>query len=139
MSLKQVPIEMIQSMCKNTLMEHLKIEFTALGPDYLMAKMPVTPEVHQPMGLLHGGASVALAESVASAASWLLIDPDKESAVGTNITAQHLKSARSGMVYAKAVLLHAGSTSHFWEIKITNEADELICVCNLGVRVLKRK
>lgn len=139
MKLKQVPLEGLQGICKNTLMEHLNMEFTALGEDYLEAKMPVNPNVHQPMGLLHGGASVALAESVGSAASWLLIDPEKQSAVGTHINAQHIKSARDGYVYARATIVHAGKTSHYWEIDIKNDAGELICKCTLGVRVLTNK
>src|SRR6478672_872269 len=111
---------------KNTLMETLEIKYIDAGKDFLKASMPVNPNVHQPMGLLHGGASAALAESVGSAASILFIDAEKEEVRGIEITANHLKSKRSGMVYGTAKIIHRGRNIHLWEIRITDEQDILI-------------
>ena len=127
-----------KKICKNTLMETLEIEFTEAGEDYLKAKMPVNPRVHQPMGLLHGGASVALAESVGSAASLMFIDVSKFEVRGIEISANHLKSKREGTVFATAKIIHKGRTIHLWEIKITDEEDNLISLCKLTNIVLPK-
>jgi 1,4-dihydroxy-2-naphthoyl-CoA hydrolase len=123
----------------NTLMEHLGIEFTEVGSDYLIAKMPVDKRTHQPYGLLHGGASAALAESVGSAGSTLLIDQETHYPVGIEINANHIRAERDGFVYAKATVLHRGRTSHVWDIRITNEAEKLVSVCRLTMSILERK
>lgn len=132
-------IDLINSFVKNTLMQTLEIEYTEVGEDYLMAKMPVNSRVHQPMGLLHGGASVALAESVGSAASMLFVDTKKYEVRGIEISANHLKSIKEGWVYAKAVIIHKGRSIHLWEIKITNENGDLISLCKLTNMILERK
>ena len=116
---------------ENTLMETLGIEYIEVGEDYLVAKMPVTSKVHQPMGLLHGGATVALAESVGSAASLLFIDTDKFEVRGIEISANHLKSIREGVVYATATIVHKGKTIHLWQIRITDQDGNLISLCKL--------
>lgn len=123
---------------KNTLMETLNIEYIDAGEGFLVAKMPVNPSVHQPMGLLHGGASVALAESVGSAASHFFIDAKEQEVRGIEISANHLKSIREGVVYATARIVHKGKTLHLWEIKITDEEDNLISLCKLTNMVLNK-
>lgn len=124
---------------KNTLMETLKIEYIDAGEDFLKASMPVNSKVHQPMGLLHGGASVALAESVGSAASMMFLNPDKFEVRGIEISANHLRSKKEGMVYATAKIIHKGRSIHLWEIKIVDEEDKLICLCKLSNMVLPRR
>ncbi|NRT12542.1 PaaI family thioesterase [Flavobacterium sp. 14A] len=123
---------------KNTLMETLQIEYIDAGEDFLVAKMPVTAAVHQPMGLLHGGASVALAESVGSAASHFFIDAETQEIRGIEIAANHLKSIRSGVVYGTARIIHKGRSLHLWEIKITDEEGNLISLCKLTNMVLSK-
>lgn len=123
---------------KNTLMETLEIDYIDVGDDFLKAQMPVNSKVHQPMGLLHGGASVALAESVGSAASMLFTDTAKFEIRGIEISANHLKSKREGMVYATAKIIHKGRTLHLWEIRITDENDTLLSLCKLTNIVLPK-
>ncbi|MCA0133198.1 PaaI family thioesterase [Winogradskyella alexanderae] len=120
------------TICKNTLMETLEIEMIDYGRDYLVARMPVTPKVHQPDGVLHGGATAALAESVGSFASHVFIDVEKYFVRGLEITANHLKSVKSGFVYAKATFIHKGRTTQLLDIRITDEKDNLISVCRLS-------
>src|SRR5690606_31598531 len=105
-------LEFSKNICKNTLMETLEIEFIDVGEDFLKAKMPVNSRVHQPMGLLHGGASVALAESVGSAASLMFIDVSKFEVRGIEISSNHLKSKKEGIVFATAKIIHRGKTIH---------------------------
>ena len=135
--------EKILALCnrfsKNTLMETLSIEYIDAGKDFLVAKMPVNPSVHQPMGLLHGGATIALAESVGSAASFLFINGDEQEVRGIEISANHLKSKRAGTVFATARIIHKGRTLHLWEIKITDENDNLISLCKLTNMILSIK
>lgn len=123
----------------NTLMQTLNIEYIDVGEDFLVAKMPVNPAVHQPMGLLHGGASVALAESVGSAASIMFVDPEKYEVRGIEISANHLKSKRAGDIFATARIIHKGRMLHLWEIKITDENDKTISLCKLTNIVLPKK
>ena len=124
---------------KNTLMETLSIEYIDAGEDFLIAKMPVNSRVHQPMGLLHGGASVALAESVGSAASLLLINPEKQEVRGIEISANHVKSKKEGIIFGTARIVHQGKSIHLWEIKITDEQDKLISICKLTNMILPRR
>lgn len=124
---------------KNTLMQTLEIEFIDAGEDFLKAKMPVNSKVHQPMGLLHGGATVALAESVGSAASMLFINSQEHEIRGIEISANHLKSKREGVVFGTARIIHKGRSIHLWEIKITDEEDNLISLCKLTNMILPRK
>lgn len=131
-------LEMCNKFSKNTLMETLSIEYTDVGEDFLTAKMPVNTKVHQPMGLLHGGASVALAESVGSAASMIFIDTDKYEVRGIEISANHLKSKREGTIFATAKIIHKGSRLHLWEIKISDENNQLISLCKLTNMILPK-
>lgn len=131
-------LEMCNHISKNTLMQTLDIEYIDVGDDYLIAKMPVNSKVHQPMGLLHGGASVALAESVGSAASMIFVDLDKFEVRGIEISANHLKSKREGVVFATAKIIHKGSRLHLWQIKITDEDDNLISLCKLSNLILPK-
>ena len=115
------------------------IEFIDIGQDFLTAKMPVTSKVHQPDGVLHGGASVALAESVGSAASMMFLDVDKVFIRGIEISANHVKSISEGDVFAKATYLHKGRTTQLWQIKITNTAGDLISLVKLTTIALPKK
>ncbi len=126
-------------MSKNTLIETLDIEFIDLGDDFVLAKMPVTPKVHQPDGVLHGGASVALAESVGSVASHIFLDESEYYIRGIEISANHVKSISEGYVYAKATFLHKGRTTQLWNIRITDEEDNLISAVKLTTIALPKK
>lgn len=136
---KDKTLEFCNTFSKNTLMETLNIEYIDAGPDFLTAKMPVNSSVHQPMGLLHGGASVALAESVGSAASHFFIDAKSQEVRGIEISANHLKSIREGFVFGTARIIHKGKSLHLWEIKITDEAGNLISLCKLTNMVLTKE
>ena len=129
-------LQLCNDWCKNTLME---IEYIDAGEDFLTAIMPVNSRVHQPMGLLHGGATVALAESVGSAASLLFINTEKQEVRGIEISANHLKSKREGMVFCTAKIIHQGRSIHLWEIKITDEQGKLISLCKLTNMILPRR
>lgn len=124
---------------ENTLMRTLNITYTDAGEDFLVATMPVTPAVHQPVGLLHGGASVALAESVGSAASMLFVNPEVSEVRGIEISANHLKAKRNGMVTATAKILHKGRSIHLWEIRIVDENNNLISLCKLTNMILPKR
>lgn len=117
---------------KNTLLETLEIEVVDYGLDFLVARMPVTPRVHQPDGVLHGGATAALAESVGSFASHIFLDTENKFVRGIEITANHLKSVSSGYVYAKATFLHKGRTTQLLDIRITDDDDNLVSICKLS-------
>jgi len=134
-------LKKFNDLCKDTLMETLGIKYVDVDPDAgtLVATMPVDSRVYQPMRILHGGATVALAESVGSAASQLLIDPSKEAAVGAEISANHLKSARTGMLIATATCLHKGKSSHLFQIRVENEQGELISMVKLLNFIKARK
>ncbi len=136
---KDKMLQLCNDWSKNTLMETLEIEYIDAGEGFLTAKMPVNPRVHQPMGLLHGGASVALAESVGSAASMMFINPEKQEARGIEISANHLRSKREGIVYCTARIVHQGRSLHLWEIKITDENDKIISLCKLTNMILPRR
>ncbi|HQQ82235.1 MAG TPA: hotdog fold thioesterase [Cyclobacteriaceae bacterium] len=134
-----VSVEQVNSMFKNTLLEHLGIELTRIGDDFLEAKMPVDRRTHQPFGLLHGGASVALAESLGSFAAHLTLDDQNKYCVGLEINANHLRSVRSGFVTGTARPLHIGRSTQVWEIKITNEQQELVCVSRITMAVIDKR
>ncbi|NGY38915.1 PaaI family thioesterase [Flavobacterium sp. XN-5] len=136
---KEKILEYCNRISKNTLMETLNIEYVDAGEDFLTATMPVDPTVHQPMGLLHGGASVALAESVGSAASFLFINPELSEVRGIEISANHLKAKRNGIVTATAKIIHQGRSIHLWEIRITDENNNLISLCKLTNMVLPKR
>jgi 1,4-dihydroxy-2-naphthoyl-CoA hydrolase len=135
---KNLRPEDLQPLGKNTLGEHLGMQFTEVGDNYLKATMPVDHRTHQPYGLLHGGASVALAETLGSVGAALTLDPDQFICVGMEINANHLRSVRSGTVTGTATPLHRGSSSQVWEIKIHDDHGKLVCVSRLTVAVLKK-
>lgn len=124
---------------KDTLIKTLGIEITHLSEEKVTATMPVDGRTRQPFGLLHGGASVALAETVASIGAYECVDKEHEACVGLEINANHIRSKRDGFVTATAIPLHKGKTTMVWEIKITDEQDELICISRCTMAVLKLK
>lgn len=132
-------LQLCNDWSKNTLMQTLEIEYIDAGEGFLTAKMPVNSRVHQPMGLLHGGATVALAESVGSAASLMFINPERQEVRGIEISANHLRSKRDGIVYCTAKIIHQGRSIHLWEIKIMDEKDRLISLCKLTNMILPRR
>ncbi|MFC5194955.1 PaaI family thioesterase [Bizionia hallyeonensis] len=136
---KEAKLKEINAVCKNTLMETLEISISDFGDDYLIAKMPVNSRVYQPDGVLHGGATAALAESVGSFASHLFSNLDVVFVRGTEITANHLKSVTDGHVFAKATFLHKGRTTQLIDIRVTDDHDNLISVCRLSTISLPRK
>jgi len=136
---KQEILDQCNIMCKNTLMETLDIEFVDCNENAITARMPVSSKVHQPDGVLHGGASVALAESVGSAAAMIFTKADKVSIRGIEIAANHVKSISDGYVYAKASIQHKGRTIQLWQIRIVNELDELISLVKLTTISLLKK
>jgi len=123
---------------KNTMGEHLGIRFTEVGDNFLKATMPVDHRTQQPYGLLHGGASVALAETLGSVGAALVIDRNKFICVGLDINANHVRSVRSGFVTGTATPIHIGATTHVWEIKIVDEKEKLVCISRLTVAILKK-
>lgn len=136
---KEMILAKANEVSKNTLMETLGIEMVDYGEDFLVARMPVTPKVHQPDGVLHGGATAALAESVGSFASHIFTDLEQYFVRGLEITANHLKSVKEGYVYAKATFLHKGRTTQLLDIRVTDEQDNLISVCRLSTISLPLK
>ena len=136
---KEKILQYCNDVSKNTLMQTLGIEYTDAGEDFLVATMPVNPSVHQPMGLLHGGASVALAESVGSAASMIYVNSELSEVRGIEISANHLKAKRDGIVTATARIVHKGRSIHLWEIRITDEKNTLISLCKLTNMILPKR
>ncbi len=122
-----------------TMAEHLGMEWVELGPDFLSIRMPVDHRTHQPYGLLHGGASCALAETVGSIASHMVIDAGKYNCVGLEINANHIRGITSGYVTGTATPIHLGRTTHVWDIKIKDDAGKLICISRLTVAILQKK
>jgi len=123
---------------KDTLMETLGIQFTDFGEDFVVATMPVTSKVHQPMGLLHGGATAALAESLGSTGSFIMLRDEGAGIVGIEVNANHLRSVREGVVTARGQLIHKGRRTHVWDIRVTDEEGKLISVCRLTNMVLAK-
>lgn len=124
---------------RGTLPDVLGIEFLEVTPRRLVARMPVGRQVHQPFGLLHGGASVVLAETLASMGGWLNIDQGRQSAVGLEINANHLRSVRDGHVTGVATPIHLGRSTHVWDIRITDDNDKLVCVSRCTIAVVSQK
>ena len=132
-------LETLNKMSANTLISHLGIECTAIGEDFIEAKMPVDHRTHQPLGLLHGGASVALAETLSSVAAACCIDMATQDCVGLEINANHVKSVRSGFVCGIAKPVHIGKKTQVWEIRITTEEKELVCVSRITLAIIDKK
>ena len=129
----------LETLGQGTMADHLGIRWTAIGDDFLEAKMPVDERTRQPYGLLHGGASCALAETIGSVASALVVNHELNYCVGLEINANHIRSARSGWVTGTARPLHLGNSTHVWDIRITDDAGKLVCVSRLTVAVIGRK
>lgn len=134
-----ISMEAFKDLGKGTMSEHLGMEWVEIGPDYLKARMPVDHRTKQPYGLLHGGASCVLAETVGSVASALVADTSKFNCVGIEINANHVRMAREGYVTGTATALHLGATMHVWDIRITDEKGKLVCVSRLTVALIPRK
>lgn len=136
---KELLLKKFNERNKNTLGETLDIEYVDIGDDLLTAKMPVTSKVHQPYGQLHGGATAALAEQVGSAASNFFIDNKSQFVNGIELTINHIKSKKDGVVFATARNIHKGRSTHLWEVKIVDENDNLISVCKMTNIVLDKR
>lgn len=135
---QQTTVENLNKMTQNTMMEHLDIVFTEVGTDFISAKMPVDHRHHQPYGLLHGGASVVLAETLGSVSAHCSIDSEKQYSVGLEINANHIRSVREGYVVGTSKPLHIGKSTHVWEIKIHNSEDKLVCVSRITMSILDK-
>lgn len=134
----RITLDALNSM-RDNMLGHLDISFTALGPDFLEARMPVDHRTRQPMGLLHGGASVVLAETLGSAASLCLLDMERQYPVGLEINANHLKAVREGFVTGRATPIHLGRRTHVWDVRICDERQQLVCVCRMTVAVMDKE
>lgn len=132
-------LKKINAVNKNTLMETLNIVFTDVGADFLTAKMPVNSTVHQPYGILHGGATAAIAETVGSCASAYFLNDATKIINGIELSVNHIKSKRDGTVFATAKAIHKGRTTHLWEIRVEDEDGKLISLCKLTNIVLEKK
>lgn len=135
---EDVSLEKLNALAPNTLAANLGIEFVDFGKDFLLAKMPVDGRTHQPFGILHGGASAALAETVGSVAGWLCINPEKQYCVGLEINCNHIKSKKEGWVYGKVTPIHVGGSTQVWHIEIRDEQEKMICISRLTMAVIKK-
>jgi 1,4-dihydroxy-2-naphthoyl-CoA hydrolase len=134
-----VTVEALNKFCKNTLSEHLGMQFTVIGEDFIEATMPVDHRTHQPFGLLHGGATVALAETLGSVAAMLCLDESRQICVGLDINANHVRGVTSGTVRGTTRPLHIGKKTHVWEIRVVNEQNDLVCVSRITIAILDKK
>lgn len=135
---KPVDITKAEAAHKDTLLEHLDIKITEVGDNFIKGTMPVDHRTVQPYGILHGGASVALAESLGSIAAYLVVDQEKYVTVGQEVNANHIRPATSGRVTGIAKPIHIGRSSHVWSIEITNEAGKLVCISRLTMAVVEK-
>lgn len=135
----QPTLEALVRVHQNTMVEHLGIEILEIGEDFIKARMPVDRRTIQPYGILHGGASVALAETLGSVASSLSLDVNRKLAVGMEINANHLRPVRSGWVYGVVRPIHLGRTTQVWEIRISDEAEKLVCISRITLAILDRE
>jgi 1,4-dihydroxy-2-naphthoyl-CoA hydrolase len=132
-------LEDLNKMSGNNMLENLGIVFTRVGDDFIEAKMPVDHRTVQPFGLLHGGASVSLAETLGSVAAFCCLDPAKQYCVGLDINANHIKAVREGFVNGRVSPLHIGKKTHVWEIKITDDQGGLVCISRITMAILDKK
>ncbi len=132
-------LDELNALGNNTMAQLLGMKFTEIGDNFLKLEMPVDHRSHQPYGILHGGASAALAETVGSVASSMCINTDKQICVGMEINCNHLRGKKDGIITATATPLHIGATSHVWDIKITDEQNKLVCVSRLTMAILKKR
>ena len=136
---KELSIKEFAPLGKDTMGEHLGIEWTELGDNFIKAKMPVDQRTKQPYGLLHGGASCTLAETIGSVASAMVIDQNRFQCVGLEINANHVHSATSGFVTGIASPLHLGKSTHVWDIKIYDEHERMVCISRLTVAIIQKR
>ncbi len=136
---KDYTTQALNDFCQGCMVSHIGVVFTEITEDSITAKMPVDERTKQPLGLLHGGANAVLAETIGSLASNILLDPAKQYAVGLEINANHIKSAKSGFVTGTCRPIHVGKGTHVWDIRITNEENELISISRLTMAILNRK
>ncbi|MFT4662808.1 MAG: 1,4-dihydroxy-2-naphthoyl-CoA hydrolase [Patiriisocius sp.] len=134
-----IDVKAINAAVYNGLTKHLDIVIYEMGDDWLKAKMPVSDNHKQPFGLLHGGASVVMAETLGSIASFMMIDESKYNVVGIEVNAQHLRSTSGGYVYAHAKPVHTGRKIHVWQIDITDDNDRLICIAKLSAMIVEKQ
>lgn len=134
-----ITLERLNQLSNNTLVGHLGIEIIAIGEDFIEAKMPVDHRTHQPLGMLHGGASVALAETLGSIAATCCVDTNTQYCVGLEINANHIKSVRDGFVYGITRPIHIGKKTQVWEIKITDEKKQLTCISRITMAVIDKR
>jgi len=137
--IKKNTLEQIEAFQKNTMTDHLGIKITDYGNNYICGKMPVDHRTKQPYGLLHGGASVAFAETLGSIGAGMQIDYNNQSVVGIEINASHLKSIKKGWVYGRAQPLRVGKTIQVWDVNITDKDDNLICASRLTLAIIKKR
>jgi 1,4-dihydroxy-2-naphthoyl-CoA hydrolase len=133
------PLEDLNKMTKNTIMEVLDIKITGIGEDYLEATMPVDKRTHQVYGIMHGGASVVLAETLGSMGAMLTVDRTQYQCVGIDVNANHIKAVRTGKVIGTARPIHTGRSTQVWGIEIKTEARELVCISRLTIAVIKNQ
>jgi uncharacterized protein (TIGR00369 family) len=135
---KDLPVEALNQMHRDTACERLGIEITEIGPDYLRGRMPVDARTKQPAGILHGGASVALAETLGSVSAWLCLEPG-HTGVGLDINANHIRAMREGWVYGECRPVHVGRTTHVWQIDIRDEAGRMVCTSRITMAIVPDK
>lgn len=136
---KNISFDSLKSLEKNTMTEYLGLEWTEIGDDFIKAKLPVDHRTKQPYGLLHGGASCVLAETLGSVASHLVVDNSVFQSVGIEINANHIRSARDGFVNGICTPIHIGASTHVWDIRIYDDAEKLICISRLTVAIIKKR
>jgi 1,4-dihydroxy-2-naphthoyl-CoA hydrolase len=134
---RDVDLESVRKLEQGNILEHLEIEVVEIGDDFVRGKMPVDHRTHQPLGILHGGASVVLAESLGSIASNLVVDSTKQYAVGMEVNANHLRPVSNGYVHGTAKAVHIGRKSHVWSIEITNDEGKMVCMSRLTMMVVE--
>ena len=132
-------VELLNKFSQNTLAQHLGIEFTEIGEDFVSGRMPVDHRTHQPFGLLHGGASVALAETLGSQAAALTLDLSKQFCVGLDINANHIKAVKQGFVEGTAKSVHIGKKTQVWEIRISDESGKLVCISRITMAIIDKR
>lgn len=135
----ELTTDSLNKLSAHTMVEHIGITFTEVGPDYIRARMPVDYRTQQPYGLLHGGASVVLAETLGSVAAHCVVMKENRYCVGLEINANHIRPVKDGYVIGTARPVHIGKRTQVWEIKITNESDELVCISRITLAVLETK
>lgn len=132
-------IEQLNNLCKGTFIGYLNIEFLDYGDDFIKARMPVDSTKHQPMGILHGGVSLSLAETVASGGSFLLVDETRYSVLGLQVTGNHVGTISQGDIIARGELVHKGEMTHIWDVKISSEEGKLISVVRVTNIIIEKK